>query len=482
MNTIEKIKTLEQSALRLEPESSERKVLLDKVISYTEEFLNSIYILPSYFQTEEKGSRLLDFPLAEEPGGIDEILNIVKENVDAPGLNPASRGHLGFIPGGGIYHSALADYMAAVTNRYAGVFFASPGAVRMENMMINWMSEIIGYPETSGGSLSSGGSIANLTAIVTARDAAGLKSIDFPRTVIYTTSQAHHSIDKALRLAGLKESVQRFIPLDANFRMDSKALITTIEQDTKDGLLPWLIIAAAGTTDTGAIDPLQEIGEIANKYKLWYHIDAAYGGFFMLAPGAKKRLAGIESSDSIIMDPHKTLFLPYGSGAVLVKDKTFLLESQHYSANYMQDARQSKEESAPADLSPELSKHFRGLRLWLPLKLAGIKTFRDALEEKLLLAEYFYDKLGEIRGIERGPFPDLSVVTFRYIPVSGDANDFNKRLVNEIQKDGRLFISSTMINEKFTLRLAVVSFRTHLDTIDEFLMILNEKIKFCLNN
>ena len=158
-----------------------------------------------------------------------------------------------------------------------------------------------------------------------------------------------------------------------------------------------------------------------------------------------------------------------------VKEKKLLSASHYYQANYMQDALQVVEEPSPADLSPELTKHFRGMRLWLPLKLHGLKPFRACLDEKLLLAKYFHREIGKL-GFETGPAPDLSVVTFRYVPKEGDANEFNKRLVREVQQDGRIFISSTLLNGKYTLRLACLSFRTHLDTIDTLLKILKEKI------
>lgn len=475
---ITRIKQLEQSALRLEPGQKERNELLRKIIDYSEDFLNNVNHLPAYNFTDEKGAGIYDFPVQDNGIKLDELLQILKNNVDSPGLNPASRGHLGYIPGGGIYHSALGDFLAAVTNRYAGIFFASPGAVRMENMMTDWMAKIIGYPVSAGGNLTSGGSIANLVGIVTARDAAGLKAKDFEKSVIYMTNQVHHSIDKAIRIAGLKECEKRFIPTDEKFRMQTVLLEETIKEDKKKGLNPFLIIASAGTTDTGAVDPLEEIGEIAEKYKLWFHLDAAYGGFFILSESARAILKGMEKSHSVIMDPHKGLFLPYGTGAVLVKDKMKLLESNHYSANYMQDAMSSTDELGPADLSPELSKHFRGLRLWLPIKLLGVAPFKDALEEKILLARYFYEKLGEIKGFELGPYPDLSIVTFRYIPERGNPNEFNHTLVTEIQHDGRLFLSSTMLDDKFIIRLAVLAFRTHIDTIDEMLGIIKEKTEF----
>lgn len=471
------ISRLEKISLLLEPTAQERLHAIKKIIDYSEDFLQNINSLPSYKVTDDKGLAIYDSPIVEDAGNIDELLKSLKENVDTPGLNPASKGHLGYIPGGGIFHSSLGDYLAAVTNRYAGVFFASPGAVRMENMLLEWMSSIIGYSKSSGGNLTSGGSIANLIGIVCARDAFQIKAKDLDKTVIYLSEHGHHSIDKAIRIAGLNECVKRYIPLDDCYRIKSQELENIIRSDRKAGLHPWLIVASAGSTDVGAVDPLTEIGTIAEKYNLWFHVDAAYGGFFVLCDSGKAVLQGLNKSDSIVMDPHKGLFVPYGSGAVLVKNKMQLLESHHYQANYMQDASASTDELSPADLSPELSKHFRGLRLWLPLKLIGLAPFRAALEEKIQLARYFYKGLQSIDGIELGPYPELSVVTFRYIPKSGDANEFNKKLVNEIQRDGKVFLSSTMLDGKFVIRLAVLAFRTHLDTIDLAIDIIKDKIR-----
>ncbi|MCG8605228.1 aminotransferase class V-fold PLP-dependent enzyme, partial [bacterium] len=396
--------------------------------------------------------------------------------------NPASGGHLGYIPGGGIVHAALGDFLAAITNRYAGVFYAGPGAVRMENMLLRWMAEVIGYPADAAGNLTSGGSVANLIGVVTARDAHNLKAKEYERSVVYLSEQVHHCVDKSLRIAGLGECVKRTIPMDGGYRMRSEALETAIQEDKKAGLNPWLIIASAGTTDTGAVDPLAEIGEIAKQDGLWYHVDGAYGAFFVLCQETKDLVQGMASSDSIVIDPHKGLFLPYGSGAVLVKDAKKMLDAHYYMPNYLQDTLQTRDELSPADLSPELTKHFRGLRLWLPLKLIGLAPFRAALEEKIWLARYFYDQLQKWDGMEIGPYPDLTVVTYRYLPKRGDPNEFNRRLIQEVQKDGRVFLSSTMLDGKFTLRLAVLAFRTHLQTIEQTLGILQEKIRYLEEN
>ena len=179
-------------------------------------------------------------------------------------------------------------------------------------------------------------------------------------------------------------------------------------------------------------------------------------------------------ADSLTLDPHKGLFLPYGTGAVLIRDGRRLQASFHYEANYMQDALGARDEISPAEISPELTRHFRGLRLWLPLKLAGVAAFRAALEEKLLLARYFYEALQAEKGFEVGAPPDLSIVTFRYVPARGDANEFNRRLVQAVQNEGKVFLSSTMLEGKFIIRLAVLSFRTHLAQIEQTLDVLRE--------
>jgi glutamate/tyrosine decarboxylase-like PLP-dependent enzyme len=205
-------------------------------------------------------------------------------------------------------------------------------------------------------------------------------------------------------------------------------------------------------------------------------VDAAYGGFFMLTREGREKLRGIEKSDSLIVDPHKGLFLPFGIGIVLIKNKKQMAATHYYQANYLQDTLSATDESSPADLSPELTKHFRGMRMWLPLQLHGLKPFRACLEEKLMLAKYFYAEIKKL-GFETGPAPELSVVIYRFLPKKGNANGFNKKLMETVQKDGRVFISSTLLNGNFMLRFACLSFRTHLRHVDTLLSILRENVK-----
>lgn len=467
-----------QKSLSLEPNLQQRKALMEAVVRYTEDFLNHVNDLeesPAY-QIKEQGKNILQHTISDEGRNPEDVFQIIAEHVDGEGINTASGGHLGYIPGGGIYSSALGDYWADITNRYAGVFFASPGAVRMENQLINWMKEMVGYPASTLGNLASGGSIANLIAVVAARDAADMKAADVPRHVIYLSEQVHHCIHKAINIAGLRECHIRYIKLDSQYRMDTAELLQTIMEDRQQGLRPWLLVGSAGTTDTGAVDPLSEMADIAEEHQLWFHVDAAYGGFFMLTEHGRNKFKGIERSHSIIVDPHKGLFLPHGLGVVLVRDGLQLQKSFAYNASYMQDTTALADEVSPAEVSPELTRPFRALRMWLPLMIHGVGAFRAALEEKLLLARYAWKELRKFENIELGPEPELSVVIFRFLPEHGNANKFNEQIIRKIHQDGRVFISSTSIKGVFTLRLAILAFRAHLDIIDLALKIIKEKV------
>ncbi len=482
MNTdqlLEHLHHLEKQSRQLEPTPGHRERWNTLTQDYAHQFLDGIEERNTYDTLSESSLPLLN--IEEAPKDLSNLLAWLDVAVDRTGLNPAGGGHFGYIPGGGLFPSALGDYLAAITNRYAGIYFANPGAVRVENQLIRWMCKMVGYPDSALGNLTSGGSIANLIAITTAREKKDLRASMIPKTVIYLSEQVHHCVQKAIRIAGMKEAIIRYIPLDERFRLKADALEKTIQEDIKAGLRPFLVVGSAGTTDTGAIDPLSAIATIAKKYDLWFHIDAAYGGFFLLIDEIKAAFAGIEQSDSLAIDPHKGLFLPYGIGAVLIKDVQAQYDAHYYRANYMQDSLAMQEEPSPADLSPELTKHFRGLRMWLPLQLYGLAPFRAALQEKIYLCRYFYGKVQEL-GFEVGPYPELSVMIFRYVPKAGNADDFNEMLVRLVREDGRMFVSSTMIEGTYWIRLAVLSFRSHLRETDLLLSILAEKVEVLNKN
>jgi aromatic-L-amino-acid decarboxylase len=474
---LRRLRELEKAAAPLEPGAAGRRRLRSAAVDSSERFLRTVDALKGYEEVDQPGIGLLRVPIAERGLPLEAVIELLEREVVKPGGNPASGGHLAYIPGGGIYHAALADFLAAVSNKYAAIFFTGPGPVRMENLVLRWVADLLGYPASAGGNLASGGSLANLTAITAARDAHGLKGANYASAVVYLTDQAHHCITRALRIAGLGEARLRHVPTDGRFRMRADALEQAIADDRAQGLRPWLIAAAAGTTDTGAVDPLDALATIAELEGCWFHVDAAYGGFFLLTEDGRKALRGIERSDSVVLDPHKSLFLPWGCGIVVVRDVAHLAATYDDSGPYLQDALKEPGEISPADVSPELSKPFRALRLWLPLLLLGTEPFRAALDEKLLLARYFHQEIGRL-GFEVGPEPDLSIVTFRWAPEGADpaaADRMNQEIVEGMRRDGRIFLSSTQIDGRFTLRMAALSFRTHKKTIDLALRLLREQ-------
>jgi glutamate/tyrosine decarboxylase-like PLP-dependent enzyme len=383
---IEELRILSQA---LEPPSELQKEWTQKITTHGLALMEALKTAPAFCSTSEEGRGILAAPIEEKPLDADRILNLLSQHVEKPGVKLGSPGFMAFVPTSTLYPAALGDYLATVMNSYPGNFFASPGAVRLEHMLTRWMADFIGYPKTCAGDLTSGGSISNLSAIVVAREHKRLKPRDYEKAIVYLTSQTHHSVTKALRIAGLGSCVRREIPLDSAYRMDSRLLAETIRNDKKAGLLPWLVIASAGSTDTGTIDPLKDIATITSEEQLWLHVDGAYGAMFALCEPGKRALAGIEQSDSLTLDPHKGLFMPCGSGALLVKDGQHLLDAYRYDAHYLQDraAFASLDEVSPSELSPELTRPFRGLRLWLSLKLIGLRAFRAALEEKLFLRD-----------------------------------------------------------------------------------------------
>ena len=473
MNELDRIQQLEKQSRLLDPEDTTRAHWQTQTNAYAEAFIQKRNTRKAYDDSSDNGLGLLDSPIEENPLNIDEVLKLVEKSIVPSGIDLTSSRHFGYIPGGGLYPSALGDFLAAVSNKYASNFFASPGSARLENQLIRWIADLMDYPETAAGNLTSGGSVAHLIAITAAREAYKLKAKDYHRAVIYVSSQTHHSVLKALTIAGMREAEIRYIPVDKAYHMQTNQLPAIIDNDHKKGLIPFMLVASAGTTEVGAIDELNTLADVCEQNQVWFHVDAAYGGFYILCDEVAAKLKGIERSNSFVIDPHKGLFLPYGSGAVIVRDRQHILAANSYHANYMQDALQ-EEELEPASLSPELSKHFRGLRMWMPLKLFGLKPFRAALTEKVYLARYFYKHIQQIPEFEVGPFPDISVVLFRYVPREGDVNEYNRALVKALLKDGRIYISTTTIEDNYYLRLAVGVYRTHLKDIELCLQILKE--------
>ena len=405
----------------------------------------------------------------EDGRPLPKILDAVRRGA-AKAFNTTGPGYLAFIPGGGLYAAALADFLACGLNRFVNVWNAAPGFAQIEWTVIRWLDDLFGYPAGSGGILTSGGSMANLSAIVTARRA--LLGEDFQGGTLYLSAQTHASVAKAAILAGFAQSCIRTVPTSSDLALDVEALRDMVQKDRADGLRPFLVVASAGTTNTGKVDPLADIGALAREERMWLHVDGAYGGFFQLTKRGRALFRAIDTADSITLDPHKGMFLPYGTGCLLVRDRRRLREAHMVGADYLQDL--APEAGIPnfADYSPELSRDFRGLRVWLPLMLHGVEAFRAALDEKLDLTHLLYEALVDSPGFELPWKPDLTVIPFRYRPRSGDPEEFNRRLLERINASRRVFLSSTMIDGRFVIRACIVSFRSHRDRIEEAIQII----------
>jgi len=424
--------------------------------------------LPKAPASELEGAMELARRLREDPPetGVpfDDLLQTVAEGA-SKGFNTAGPGYLAYIPGGGLFAAALADFLACGVNRFVNLWNAAPAFAEIEATVIRWLASQFGYPPEARGILTSGGSMGNFSAIVTARRA--LLPENFLQGTLYVSEQTHASVAKSAVLAGFPAQSIRMVPCTSELKIDMEELRRMVRVDRAGGLEPFFLVANAGTTNTGAVDPIAECNEVARAEGLWLHVDGAYGGFFQLTGRGQALFRGIEAADSIVLDPHKGMFLPYGTGCLLVRDGWRLREAHQVGAEYLQDLAPEGEIPNFADYSPELSRDFRGLRVWLPIKLHGLGAFRAALDEKLDLTQLLYEALRAVRGFELPWKPDLTVVAFRYRPRGGDPEAFNRRLLERINDSRRVFLSSTMVEGRFTLRACIVSHRTHRDRVEE---------------
>lgn len=412
-------------------------------------------------------ARSLVEPLPEDGTPYSELLAFLFDRAIPKSFNSASPGYLAYIPGGGLFHAAVADLIADSVNRYTGLFAAAPALVQLEANVLRWFASLAGYPETARGLLLSGGSLANLVAVITARRVRLPE--DFLGGVLYASDQTHHCVAKAALLAGFPRARMRILPSDAAGRMRLDLLAEAVAADRAAGLTPFFVTANAGTTNTGAVDPLGPLADFAGREGLWLHVDGAYGGFFLLTEDGRTRLSGIERADSIVLDPHKGLFLPYGTGALLVREGDHLTRAHALSAEYLPDMQQDPDLWDFCEMSPELSRPYRGLSAWLPLKMHGARVFREALEEKLELARLAAREVAAVPGLELIGEPELSLFAFRMVKdgVEGEEADrLNRRLVERVNARRRVFLTGTVFQGRFVLRLCVLSFRTHRDRLE----------------
>jgi aromatic-L-amino-acid/L-tryptophan decarboxylase len=454
----------------LEPDDTTLQTWGDAVLSRVVDHERSLADVPvACYDVAESLLELLAARPPEDAGDLPVLLDVVGEAARV-GLVPSSPGYLAYVPVSGLYAGALAELLAAGLNRYVTIARIAPALAALENSVIRWLCELFGFPASSAGILTSGGSMANFSGVVTARVAR--LGDRFADGVVYVGEHTHHSVAKSARLAGFPPDALRTVASGDGFRLDVDALGRAVADDRAAGRRPALVVANAGSTDTGSVDALGPLADLCGREGLWLHVDAAYGGFFQLTERGRRRLSGIERADSITVDPHKGLFLPLATGALVVRDVATLRAAHALEATYLQDAQPWGDVLSAADLSPELSRDFRGLRVWLPLHLHGVAAFRDALDEKLDLTVVAYEALRQTDGLEVLHEPELTTVAFR-----AHDDDQTRAVLEHVNQSGRVVLSSTMLDGRPALRMCIQGHRTHRERVDEALALVREGLR-----
>lgn len=440
----------------LEPDAAEMQRLVRLAL---ERIVAHVTSLPTQPASNVEGAvefarTLIEHEAPKEGKRYEELLDFLFNEAIPRSFTASSPGYLAFIPGGGLFHAAVADLISDAVNRYVGVFAAAPALAQIEANVVRWFCDFVGYPRGSGGVLTTGGSLAMFIALVTARKAK--LGEDFSRGTLYCSDQVHHAFQKAASLAGFPARNVREVPSDDRFRIRIEELRDAIAKDRRDGMQPFLVVGSAGTVGTGAVDDLAALADLAQEEDLWFHVDGAYGAFFVLTGRGREAMRGIDRADSIVLDPHKTLFQPYGTGSLIVRNGRTLRDAHSMHAGYLPAFQEEDDFVDFCEVSPELSRDFRGLRVWLPMKMFGVDVFREQLDEKLDLARWAAEELRKIDGIEIVAEPQLSIVGFRF-------GDQTRELMDMVNARKRVMITGTTAHGSFIARICVVSFRTHLD-------------------
>ena len=423
----------------------------------------------------------LDALLAEPPPWAGtpfaDVLEAFERDVVPYAYPPSHPRFLAFIPGATTFVGVLGDWLCASANFFAGVWFEAAGPARVELLVLDWFRELLGLPETAAGILTGGGSEANLTALVAARER--LAVADRPRAVLYVGRQRHWSIDRAARIIGLLPEQVRPVEVDEGLRMRPDELARLVSEDRAAGLLPWAAVATAGTTNTGAVDPLPEIADVCERERLWLHVDAAHGWAACLTADGRRLLAGIERADSVTIDPHKWLAQPFEVGGLLVRRKEHLEQAFALRPEYMQDVEPDEGEVNFADRGIALSRRFRALKVWLSVKVFGLGWFARLVEHGRALGRYAEAKLIE-SGFEIVSGEQLALVCFRDVVPGqdGDAQDrHNRALLDAVRASGEAFLSSTRVNGRVAMRFCLINWRTSAGDVDRTIAAILEAKK-----
>ena len=378
-------------------------------------------------------------------------------------------GFLAFIPFCGTWPGALGDFVASACNVYAGSWMESAGPTQLELEVLSWFKAWIGYPAQAGGILVGGGSAANLTALACARESlVGSMTDD---VVGYVCDQAHSSLGRAARVLGFRPDQVRVLPHDAAFRLDPRTVAAAMDADVRAGRRPLFVAATAGTTNTGAIDPLDELAELCARRGVWLHVDAAYGGFAALTQRGRALLRGIDRADSVTLDPHKWLYQPYECGALLVRDDHTLRAAFAMTPDYLQDSEEAAEEVNLCDRGVQLTRSSRAFKVWLSLQYFGERAFCEAIDHSLDLAQLVCERVKAGADLELMAAPSLGIVCFRrrFAGVASDDDDADRRnaaLVAGLERSGLGLVSSTVLRGRYALRVCVMNHTTRREDIE----------------
>ena len=427
--------------------------------------------LPVAFGSREEMDNLFLEEAPEKGMDPSAVLEFVLEKVMTNSTNMAHPKSFSFVPGPSNYVSVMADALATGYNIFSGGWSIGPAAAELEIVTIQWLLKIFGLPRKKGGGIfTSGGSMANLTAVATARR---IKcGDDFSKAVIYLSDQAHSSNIKAIRVLGFKKEQIRIIPTDSEFKFALNKLKNCIAKDRLEGLQPFCLIASAGTTNTGTVDPLMELAKICKKEDIWYHIDGAYGGAAYLSQKGKQLMKGIEKADSLTVDPHKWFYQPYEMGCLLVRNHKHLSHTFTEKPEYLRDIEGNTSEINFYDHGIQLTRRFRALKFYMSLKTFGLKEFRDAIAYNIDLAE-------EVENLLRGSkswevvFPaTLAVINFRYNPINKNYSEkeldkINQYISEKVVGSRKALLVTTILNGQIVLRMCLINPRTSMEDVTE---------------
>lgn len=423
--------------------------------------------------TRADAQRTIATPAPERGISFDAIMEFLNTRVFPNHAREPHPHFMGYIPSSPTFPAVLGDWLATGYNFFAGVWSVAAGPNEIELVVLDWFRRWLGMPEGTSGLITSGGSTATLTALVAARHTADPTAAGLPRMTLYASDQAHSSVERAAWIVGIPRANVRSIPSDDDYRMRVDALRQTIAADRERGMLPFAVVASAGTTNTGAVDPLDEIAGICAEESLWLHVDAAYAGFAALTESGAAALRGIERADSVTLDPHKWLFVPFECGCLLARDPRRLEEAFSVHPEYLGDVRAREHEVNFADLGPQLTRAAHALKIWTSVSYFGVGEIREAIARGIRRAEYAAERLRELPDFEILSPPQFGVVCFRARPADmrdGDEVDaLNARINSRVNATGRFLTSSTRLRGRFSLRLCTQVHRMTEADVDEVL-------------